>query len=353
MMQQIRELMKSYSVEQNNMNIHYHGWVNKQTLAESWLTADVWFYPCTFMETFCLTALEAALTKTLVITNHLAALQNTVGNRGVIINGDPTTNEWQEAALAKIKIYISRENDNLKNELIEKNYEWASKLSWANQSAKLLDQYILREKFEYKGRYNWTNDVPYGHKQHFLEAIHYFNANYPRVKTGDPIKVLEVGTYAGVSLTNIVKLIPNSIGVGIDAWSNYNETAAMRKGAITDDLGVEESFYKNIRAAGLEQRITGIKGDPYDVLFSMLKENRVFDFIYVDGGHLLLDCYSDLILSWRLLAKGGMLAIDDYLYKTDESSLESPFEGVNNFLKKHQSEVKILHKGYRVFLQKI
>jgi predicted O-methyltransferase YrrM len=359
MMQQIRELMKSYSVEQNNMNIHYHGWVNKQTLAEAWLTADVWFYPCTFMETFCLTALEAALTKTLVITNHLAALQNTVGNRGVIINGDPMASEWQEAALDKIKIYISPANSNLKNELIQQNYEWASKLSWANQSAKLLDQYILREKFEYKERYNWTNDAPYGHKQYFLEAIHYFNNNHARVKTGDPIKVLEVGTYAGVSLINIIKLIPNSIGVGIDKWSNYDETAAKRKGAITDeitnidDLGVEASFYKNIRAAGLEQQITGIKGDPYHVLFSMLKENRIFDFIYVDGGHLLLDCYSDLILSWRLLVKGGILAIDDYLYKTDESSLESPFEGVNNFLKKHQNEVKILHKGYRVFLQKI
>ena len=99
MMEKIRELLKMYNASRNNMNIYYYGWVNKKVLAESWLTEDVWFYPCKFMETFCLTALEAALTKTLVITNNLAALQNTVGHRGVVIEGEATETEWQEKAL--------------------------------------------------------------------------------------------------------------------------------------------------------------------------------------------------------------------------------------------------------------
>jgi len=359
MMQQIKELMRSYNVEQHNMNIYYHGWVNKQTLANAWLTSDVWFYPCTFMETFCLTALEAALTKTLVITNHLAALQNTVGNRGAIINGDPMTREWQETALANIKHYLSPENSSHKTALLEKNHEWASNLSWENRAENMLEQYILPERLEYKGMYNWTNDLPYGHRQYFLEAIWYFNNNYAKCKTADQVKVLEIGTYAGISLINIVKLIPNSIGIGVDMWSNYDENDPLRAGSAVsalknmDELGVEASFYKNIKTEGLTERITGIKGDSYEVLFSMLKENREFDFIYVDGSHLLLDCYSDLILSWRLLAKGGMLAIDDYLYKADGSAIDSPFEGVNKFLKKHQSDIKIIHAGYRVFVQKI
>ena len=85
----------------------------------------------------------------------------------------------------------------------------------------------------------------------------------------------------------------------------------------------------------------------------MMKENKIFDFIYIDGSHLAFDCYSDLMLSWRLLAKDGLLAIDNYLYNTEGAFLDSPFEGVNHFLKKHGEEIKILHKGYRVFLQKI
>jgi hypothetical protein len=357
MMEKIRQLFIEYGVKQNKMNIYYHGWVNKQVLAESWLTADIWFYPCTFAETFCLTALEAALTKTLVITNNLAALQNTVSHRGVVIKGEATETEWQEKALMKIKKYLDPANKSLKNELTEINYEWASTLSWESQAKKLLDEHILLEKLEYKGMYNWTNNLPFGHKKYFLEVIDYFNNTYVKVQNGNTIKVLEVGTYAGISLINIVKLIPNSIGFGIDKWSNYIENCNNNKIVEMlnnmDELKVESSFYKNIAVEGLKERIHGIKGDSYEVLFEMMKENKMFDFIYVDGSHLSFDCYSDLMISWRLLEKGGILAIDDYLYNVEGAVVDSPFEGINHFLKKHDKEIKILHKGYRVFLQKI
>jgi hypothetical protein len=355
MMNKIRQLFIEYGVQQNKMNIHYHGWVNKQVLAESWLTADIWFYPCTFMETFCLTALEAAITKTLVITNNLAALQNTVGHRGVVIKGEPMETEWQEIALLKIKKYLDPENIHLKNELIERNYEWASKLSWASQANKLLNEHILLEKLEYKGMYNWTNDLPFGHKKFFLEVIDYFNNNYTKVKNGETIKVLEVGTYAGISLINIIKLIPNSVGFGVDRWSNYIEGNSLNNVEILnnmDELEIEKTFYKNIAVEGLEERIHGIKGDSYEVLFEMMTEGKRFDFIYVDGSHKAFDCYSDLILSLKLLSKDGILAIDDYLYKSEDVVINSPFEGVNHFLNKFQKDFKIIHKGFRVFLQK-
>jgi hypothetical protein len=349
-MNKIRKLISEYGLQQNNMNIYYHGWVNKQTLSEAWLTSDIWFYPCTFMETFCLTALEAALTKTLVITNNLAALQNTVGNRGVIIKGEPNNIEWQENALTKIKKFLDPNNKDIKNKLIERNYEWASKLSWASQARKLLDEHILQEKLEYKGMYNWTNDLPFGHKKYFLELIDYFNNNYVKVQNKEPIKVLEVGSFTGISLINIIKLIPNSIGIGLDKWSNYDENELLNN---INALKIEDSFYKNIKVEGLEERIKGVKGDSSEVLFQMLMKKEIYDFIYIDGSHLSFDCYYDLMISWRLLSKGGILAIDDYLYNSDIDILNSPFEGINHFLKKYQNEIKILHKGYRVFLQKL
>jgi tetratricopeptide (TPR) repeat protein len=135
---EVRRLLDQYK----HMNIVYHGWVNKQTLANAWHSADIWFYPCIFMETFCLTALEAAMTKTLVITNHLAALQNTVGDRGVIIQGDPMTSEWQNNALQQILHYMDPLHHSQKQFLIQRNYDWASSLTWENQANKLLSQYI-------------------------------------------------------------------------------------------------------------------------------------------------------------------------------------------------------------------
>jgi glycosyltransferase involved in cell wall biosynthesis len=139
-MKEVRRLLEEY--KHKNMNIVYHGWVDKQTLANAWTTSDIWFYPCTFMETFCLTALEAATTKTFAITNDLAALRNTVGNRGAIIKGDPSTKEWQEKALETLFYYTDEKKIMEKQDLIEKNYEWVRELTWKNQAEKLLSKYI-------------------------------------------------------------------------------------------------------------------------------------------------------------------------------------------------------------------
>jgi hypothetical protein len=71
----------------------------------------------------------------------------------------------------------------------------------------------------------------------------------------------------------------------------------------------------------------------------------------VDGSHLLLDAYTDIVLSWEILEKGGYLIVDDYLYKQDQV-LKSPFEAVNHFLKLYKGQYNILSMDYRVFLEK-
>jgi predicted O-methyltransferase YrrM len=88
---------------------------------------------------------------------------------------------------------------------------------------------------------------------------------------------------------------------------------------------------------------------------AFLKENKQFNFIYVDGSHLCLDTYLDFVLSWKLLRVDGIMAIDDYLFKTNEvcSELERPYEAVEHFMKKYEGDFEIINKGYRVFLKKI
>lgn len=348
-MEKIKRLLDDYSKRKNGLGIKYHGWVNKSALEEAWKKADIWFYPCTFMETFCLTALEAALSKTFVITNNLAALQNTVSDRGVIINGNPTTKEWQNDALIQIARYLNPSIIQLKNKFIERNYKWAEELTWERQSNKLLNEYVLQNKLEYKGMYNWTNNVPFGTKEQFINVIHYFNSNYTKVKTGQIIRVLEIGTYTGISLINIVNLIPNSYGIGVDTWTNYNENNLLNN---IDELQIEESFYKNINLEGFIERIKGIKNDSTNQLFKFIDDKTTFDFIYIDGSHLLLDCYTDIVLAWKILERGGIMGIDDYTYKKD-TVLESPFEAINYFLKRYVNEYRLIHKGYRVFIEKI
>jgi hypothetical protein len=179
LMQKIRDLYVQYDELVGGINIHKHGWVNKTTLAEAWKTAEYWLYPCTFMETFCLTAVEAALSKTLAITNGLAALQNTVGNRGILVEGDANTLEWREKAL--VELFAIMENRERREELLEKNYNWAKNMSWENQAYKLLDDHINENHMEYRGMYNWVHDLPQGTgaKVRFEKAIDYYLEKNP------------------------------------------------------------------------------------------------------------------------------------------------------------------------------
>jgi predicted O-methyltransferase YrrM len=392
-MMEIKQLLKIYKKHPQNYNIKYHGWVDKKTLANAWLESDIWFYPCVFSETFCLTALEAAITKTFVITNGLSALKYTVGDRGIVIEGNPNEKEWQERAINILKVYIlnnSIDHYNYKNELIEKNYNWSKTLTWNNQSLKLLqllntynikndnihhdNEYFkndeLNVKLDYCGMYNWTNDLPRNHKKYFIDVIKYFNNKRKllnldnnknniieneceKSKENAKIKVLEIGVYTGTSLINIVKLIPNSIGYAVDAWENYKETDLSEK--IVEN-NIEQIFYKNIEIAGLslDKDIKCVKGKSLDILMEFYKNQTTFDFIYVDGSHLLLDAYIDIILSWKLLNKGGILAIDDVYYNQDKKNqLLSPLKAVEHFMNQYNGQFKILHIEYRAFFEKI
>jgi hypothetical protein len=71
-----------------------------------------------------LTALEAAKSKTLAITNNLGALEDTVGDRGLLISEELLEN-FREIVNSK------------RIELVKKNYEWANLYSW-KQTANLL-----------------------------------------------------------------------------------------------------------------------------------------------------------------------------------------------------------------------
>jgi hypothetical protein len=115
-------------LEEQKNNITNHGWVNGETLRTYWKDADIWFYPCIFQETCCLTAYEAAASKTLVVTNNLAALRESVGNRGVIVNGDPRDPKVQDEFIKSLfEVMIdSKRTENL----ILQNYEWVKTKSF-------------------------------------------------------------------------------------------------------------------------------------------------------------------------------------------------------------------------------
>jgi FkbM family methyltransferase len=593
--EELAEIRRMMNEEyKDDKSITLHGWVSKETLGRYWRMSDVWFYPCKFKETFCLTALEAALSRTFAITNNLAALENTVGDRGVAIDGDVLTQEWQNRAFSALCSYM---DSNEKNLLVEKNYQWALTHSWEAQALKLLDvvskstsesnayntfsdinneltdkllvienvgrfigykgdyitnyisnhgdweaglnnilkQYItdkstvidigayigthtvkmsklakkvlsfepfkktfdilntnllindannvelyncalgnenkkidkmwfpkmdltnmglnmgslrinrdsglindcvivdfemkrlddiinrdfdgkidlikvdaegcendildgamnlivkhcpviiienwkkddmskltnlgyilihkfgencvykLLDKFKsnglnYGGMYNWSHDLPPNTKTIFENVL-------LRLRDREHCELLEVGCYAGTSMIKMLELLPNANGTTIDRWMSYSETTTAHGEveilANMETINVEQIYYDNVKFMKMENRMNHLKGDSCDILLKLIKEERKFDFIYIDGSHKCIDCYADCLLGWQLLKSNGIMAIDDYLYdSSNRDILEVPLYGVEHFLNRYKNEYIILDKGYRVFIQK-
>lgn len=139
---QIMEEIDTYLNHLKDTGITVHGWVSKQKLYNSWNRAHIWLYPCVFAETFCLTALEAAMSCTLAISSDLAALQNTVGDRGILISGDPMTEEWQDKAIQALSDCLA--HPERVRACIQRNRQWAEHHTWERQAQTLhkwLDMY--------------------------------------------------------------------------------------------------------------------------------------------------------------------------------------------------------------------
>jgi len=322
-------------LQQNiSLNIHYHGWVDKKTLSQAWLSSDIWLYPCIFMETFCLTALEAALTNTLVFTNDLAALQNTVGDRGIVIKGNPMEKEWQKQALEKISIYFNSDKQILYNNYRQKNYQWASSLSWENQAKKLLHQYILPNYLEYRNKYFHMTDM-------YKMILNY-------IKKDQCKKILDLHTHTGVSLINILNSFPDAIGYGLDDYKNNKD--------------IEESFYKNVMLSGLQSRMYKIQSE--DIEDSLFLLNKEYDLVNINKIDIQDDGYIYLVhkISWNLLKQGGVMILNTY---SDEEDTSIPIlkiidkkkknkDQIHRFLEKHKNEYKLLGASFtEIFLEKL
>ena len=85
-----------------------HGRVSPEALAREFLTSGVWAYPTWFSETHCITALEAQAAGLYIVTTPVAALNETVADRGVRVPGGWETNEATEAQRAEFVAAVVR-----------------------------------------------------------------------------------------------------------------------------------------------------------------------------------------------------------------------------------------------------
>lgn len=279
MLASFKELMNQIRPLLSTRGVVYNGFVSKSTLYDAWKTADIWLYPTAFKETYCVTALEAAASKTFAIACNVAGLNETVSNRGILID------RLDECIFAAI------ENAELKHSLVEENYKWSLDNSWDKQTMKL-EELLVANRFEYRNQPNWASDLDTRTK--FIDT---FNQHLkPKAR------ILEIGVTTGISILSILTLIPESTGVAIPD----NDPDCEKKFAC--------SLYSNIKNSGLMNRVNVLKNNSV-VESLMALSSDPFDMIYVNNKSDLLDCYTELQISFALVKVGGIFIVGNLLDK--------------------------------------
>ena len=314
-------------IEKYYESVFYKGWTSKKELAKSFQTADIWFYPCTFLETFCLTALEAAISKTFVITSDLGALQETVGDRGIMIPGDPRSLEWKNKAIQTL--FSILEDENLKNSLVEKNYMWARKMSWKRKSNDLLkilssekNKLLLEEEdddFVFIKHPEQSQDKRESYLD--IKILDYF-----KFKTnGKPSKILEIGN----NIISKKKVLSTLV-----EYSNNFEVTSL----------IEEDICDNNSFSNMDN-INLIKTP--DILTEILeRDEKKYDFIILSDKFDDVLCFSIASICFKnILKKDGIIGF-----------IKSPMskKNIDLFIQKNKSNINILQNNeVNLFVEKI
>jgi Methyltransferase domain len=141
-----------------------------------------------------------------------------------------------------------------------------------------------------------------------------------------PIRILEIGSWAGASSVTWVKAFielgrPVTIDC-VDQWEPYfelsRETDAhyrrMNEAAASEDIYA--LFLHNLRAEGIDDRVNILRGSSKKILPDL--KAKAYHLIYIDGSHLYPDVLSDIGQAKRLILNRGIICGDDLEIQADE-----------------------------------
>ena len=116
--------------KENKGGIYQRGRVGQDELAEEMLTSLIWPYTTGFMETFCITALETQAAGVIPITSKLAALNETVPNQNLLIEGWPLNNDYQRRWMKLLDVVMNDKEGRAEQRQLGR--EHAEKFTWEN-----------------------------------------------------------------------------------------------------------------------------------------------------------------------------------------------------------------------------
>jgi predicted O-methyltransferase YrrM len=154
-----------------------------------------------------------------------------------------------------------------------------------------------------------------------------------------PMDVLELGAFEGRSTVWMMENLNIKSLIAVDDW---NAEALSREGYYDTEKNFDHNIkdYKNIK-----KWIAST--------YSFLKNNdKMFDLIYIDAGHMGYSVLTDAVMAHYFLKPGGYLIFDDYSQSTDPKRIDRPRGAINAFCEQFGTDYITLHVDYQMMLQK-
>ena len=211
-----------------------------------------------------------------MITNDLAALQNTVGDRGFVIEGNDVLEEdWQNRLFVLLEDIQNMETE--KQQLIQKNYQWALEHTWSKRARIFSNLYLLPNL----SIQNTTPITRLLQTEHLNEMTNKpdFIFNYKHKISIE--KLLYIGINDGVRVIQLLKNNPYFRNTTVTVLEN--------------DISPQSNFYRNVFQEGFI-RCFEISNQS---LYHFIQQHKKYDCIILSDIHEIQQIQS-IYLSYLL-----------------------------------------------------
>jgi glycosyltransferase involved in cell wall biosynthesis len=146
----LKQRIEALFLEVNEDNsITWHDRVSRAELAKHYASTSVWAYPTAFCETFCITALEMQAAGVIPVTTQLAALNETVACKELLIPGHAGNADYRKRFMQNLQMVFESE-DHVRDYWIAEgrahveSFAWDTVFeSWRQVAAKLTSDRVL------------------------------------------------------------------------------------------------------------------------------------------------------------------------------------------------------------------
>lgn len=205
------------------------------------------------------------------------------------------------------------------------------------ENTKMLTEEVL--SFPNKFSYETGRQQSYQfHADFFSQHVENWKSDLSKLMMTEGNRVLEIGCFEGFSTCWLIDNLlhgPSSEIVCIDPFDGY----------------WSRMFEYNVMCSGKARQVTIYKGRSQDIL-RRLPSFPKFNLIHIDGSHDRRDCLEDIVLSWNLLNPGGIVIIDDYKMRCDETASFPVQEAVDVFLKFYSNSLLVKRLDHQVVVEK-